>query len=255
MQPRRLSIIVFRMRLIIQVLIALVALRVPVDAQERAFQCDPRKKISLKEGEALIDKVQARYQDEKSIRAKFYQYSFLAALETSELSSGDVLFLKPGQMRWNYKEPEIQIFLVKDGTVWFYQAAERQVMVNEFEKVILSDLPVAFLMGLGNLRRDFTFKGGCRNNDGIVLDLRSLPKPEKSRESGEQSELAGFKLLIDPQTNFPRGAEVAHIGGNLTSILLAEVELGAKLDASMFEPVFPKGTDTNDLRTRPVEVR
>jgi outer membrane lipoprotein carrier protein len=242
------------MRLIIQVLIVLSTLAGSVFAQEHAFQCDPSKKISLKEGEALIDKVQARYQGEQSLRAKFYQYSFLAALDTSELSSGDVFFLKPGKMRWDYKEPDVQIFLVKESIVWFYQEAERQVMINDFDKVVLSDLPVAFLMGIGNLRRDFTLKEGCRNKDGIMLDLRAIPKTDRDQADG-QPELAGFKLLIDPETHFPRGAEVAHLGGNLTSILLSGVELGVKLDPALFEPVFPKGTDTNDLRTRPAEVR
>jgi len=194
-----------------------------------------------------VAKIQERYQKVKGVRAKFYQYSFLAAMDTSELSSGVVSFSKPGRMRWDYESPEKQVFLVKDGLLWFYQEAERQVVINDFKQALLSELPVAFLMGLGSLKNDFVLKDACRNAEGVVLSLSPVKKKQKSGEN-EASELMGFKLLVNPLDDFPVGAQVKHAGGNLTAILLGDVEFDPPLDASLFEPQFPKGTDINDLR-------
>ena len=226
-------------------------LAVPALAQQRAFECAPGAKLPQRKAEALIDKAQARYQEVGSLRAKFYQYSFLAAMDTSELSSGKVSFLKPGKMRWDYEQPEKQIFLVKDEVLWFYQESEKQVAINDFKEVLISDLPVAFLMGLGNLRDAFTLKDACRNQEGVVLSLRSKAERGKPHEEKSREELLGFKLLVNPATYLPIGAEVAHVGGNLTSILLTDLELGVALENALFEPAFPQGTDVNDLRIRP----
>jgi outer membrane lipoprotein carrier protein len=220
-------------------------------AQERAFECANKGDLSASEGAGVVDRVQTKYAGLTGLRAKFYQHSFLAAMEASELSSGEVWFLKPGMMKWHYLEPEEQIFWVKDGVLWLYQRAENQAIINDFQKMLITDLPVAFLMGLGDLQRDFALKRACRGVDGVVLDMVSAKQSKRGPEGEGLDELAGFKLLIDPLSSFPKGAQVVHVGGNTTSIILGQIEFGLKLEPAFFEPEIPKGADINDMRAKP----
>ena len=232
-------------RYLLVLLVAAFLIASPAYAELRTMECG--ESLPQAEASQLLDRVQRKYATVKALRAGFTQHSYLAAMDTAELSSGTVWFQKPGRMKWIYREPEEQIFLVRDETLWFYQAVERQVMIHEFKEVLLTDLPVAFLMGIGDLRKDFELRSACRNQDGIVLEL----KPGKGRKT--KDELQGFKLLIDRATNFPKGAEVVHVGGNSTTILLDDIQFEPPLDPKLFEPEFPKGTDINDMRGKAAE--
>ncbi len=211
-------------------------------AEFRSLECG--ESVSKQEANQLIDQVQQKYSKVAGLKAGFYQHSYLLALDTSELSSGTVWFSKPGRMKWVYTQPEEQVFVVNDETLWLYQPLDKQVLIHDFKDVLLTDLPVAFLMGIGDLRKDFDLKSACRNQEGIVLDL--IPGARKKAKE----ELQGFRLLIDMSSNFPKGAEVIHVGGNSTAILLQDISLNPDTEAKLFEPKFPEGTDINDLRRR-----
>jgi outer membrane lipoprotein carrier protein len=196
-----------------------------------------------------LGKVQNAYSGVQSLKAGFTQESYLASLESSETSSGSVWFSKPGKMKWNYAEPEIQTFLVKDSTLWLYQKEENQVLIDEFRKVLISDLPVSFLMGLGNLKSDFSVISACQNTEGLVFNL----VPSKSKDAGAKKGdegLKGFRLLVNPNTNLPKGAMVTDVGGNVTAITLSALEANPKVNDSIFAADFPKSADINDRRVK-----
>lgn len=215
------------------------------NAQSPAFECSKREALKASDAKAQLEKVQGAYQGVKAISARFLQNSFLAALEAAEVSSGSVWFLKPGQMKWHYAEPEEQIFVVKDETLWLYQAAENQVLIDEFKKVLISDLPVSFLLGLGQLTRDFKIISACRNEDGLVFELAQ-------HSASEDSELKGFKLLVDPSSYLPKGALVIDVAGNRTAVVLSELETSDKIAPETFSTAFKRGADVIDRRQKQV---
>ncbi|MGI6524234.1 MAG: LolA family protein [Bdellovibrionota bacterium] len=210
--------------------------------QMRSFECT--EQVSNKEAQELIDRVQKKYSNITALHANFIQSSYLAAVDTSEGSSGQVWLAKPAKMKWQYEVPEEQSFLMNDKTLWYYQPLDQQVLIQNFEEVVLTDLPVAFLVGVGDLRKDFTLQASCRSSNGVVLKLKQVAGHEAKEE------LAGFSLLIDTALDFPRGAEISHVGGNRTSILLENIELQPKISDDIFKPDFPKGTDINDMRKK-----
>ncbi|MBX7136710.1 MAG: outer membrane lipoprotein carrier protein LolA [Oligoflexia bacterium] len=223
-------------------LLFLLLLSVPVAAQgpARSFECKEGAGLSAIEGSGLLQKVQSTYSAVQALRADFIQSSYLESLDVTEVSSGQVFFQKPGLMKWVYREPAEQVFLIKADTLWFYQAEERQVLIDNFRQVLISDLPVAFLMGIGDLSRDFSLDSACRSEDGIVLSLRS--------KQAAQSELKSFRLLVDPRTNLPAGASISDVGNNVTTIVLNATQLQDKLDTKLFVPDFGSGLDIIDRR-------
>lgn len=218
-----------------------------VFGQTSAFSCQGAKPLSEAGGLAAIDKVQNKYLKVQTLKARFLQFSYLAALNISERAEGEVWFAKPGKMRWNYSQPEEQVFLVRDDNIWFYQAEDQQVTIDRFDRVLITDLPVAFLMGLGDLRKDFVFVKGCHNQTGILLQLGAGSGKKQEGRLGD--ELQAFTLLIDPVTFFPIGADVLHAGGNKTTILLSEEVFDPEVDPEIFKADFPRGIDVNDRRS------
>lgn len=208
-------------------------------AQSPSFECSPKAlKIGNSDGQSLLAKVQTSYNGVASLRADFDQESYMAALEMGESSSGKMWFSKPGKMRWDYTFPEEQTFTVREKTLWLYQKNENQVLIDDFRNVLITDLPVAFLMGIGDLTKDFKFLKGCETPDGIVVELS--PK--------SQEKLQGFSLLIDTGSSLPIGAKVTDVGGNITSIRLSKLETVSKVEDNIYDPIMPPGADVVDRR-------
>ena len=191
----------------------------------------------VSEPEAVLRRVQSEHEKVRALQATFIQESYLASLEVSETSSGDTWFRKPGVMKWWYRKPEEQQFLLRDSKIWIYQPVDKQVVVEQLGAVLLSELPVAFLMGVGSLGEAFTLDGGCKTKGGVLLSL--LP-----RRTGDG--LARFQLLVDPVKGMPRGAQVVDDSGNRTSIYFTTFEVNPEIPADTFEPRFPAGVDVDD---------
>ena len=209
-------------------------------AAERAFSCNAGTQSTGKTASALSEAVQNNYAAIAAMQASFEQDSYLAALETNEVSSGSVWFKKPGLMRWNYATPEKQVFLIREHTVWYYQETEKQLLIDKIDQMLLSDLPVSFLFGIGNLTRDFEALSVCKSAAGRVLTLR--PRNPSS------DELKEFELLVDAVSALPRGARVTDASGNVTAIELSQINTAQISEDKIFEPDFPSGIDISDKR-------
>lgn len=233
-----------------------------VSAQVSSFSCEKGRPLPASDAARLVDAVQTSYSKVSASTGKFTQESYLAALDTSEVSSGEMWFQKPGKMRWSYKEPRPQEVVVADNTMWVYQVDKGQVMVDSIQAALLSDLPIAFLMGLGDLARDFEVKGGCRTPKGVVLSLVPRPKnPKNASQNGSnsggdgtdpaESELSGFDLLVDEGAALPKGAMVTALGGNVTAIVFEKLKSeGITPPAGTFVLEYPNGVDVVDRRVQ-----
>lgn len=196
-----------------------------------------KKQLGREEAERQLRNVQVAYEKVSALHASFLQESYLASLEVSETSSGDTWFRKPGEMKWWYRKPEEQQFLLKGTKIWIYQPTDRQVVVEELGAVLLSELPVSFLMGVGKLGETFSVEQGCETSAGVLLSLR----PRNS-----SSGLTSFALLIDPARSLPRGARVIDDSGNRTSLYFSTLETNPVLPAETFEPRYPDGVDVDE---------
>lgn len=213
-------------------------------AEDSAFNCQAGGAMTLPAGRALLEKVQTQYAGVEALRGRFRQESYVAALDEREGSGGEMWFSKPGKMRWEYSQPRPQSVVVNQGTLWLYQPDKAQVMIDDIGNVLLSSLPISFMMGVGNLGRDFELKGACRGPEGVILSL--VPKKSKGEEADA---LEGFDLLVDSGESLPKGAKISSLGGNVTSIIFRDlVKNGGKAEPQRFVLDYPKGVDVMDRR-------
>jgi outer membrane lipoprotein carrier protein len=74
----------------------------------------------------LVRKFEALYRSARTLEATFLeQYSENGRVVRTE--AGIAYFRRPGKMRWEYKSPESDVYLVDGKTAWFYVPADHTV--------------------------------------------------------------------------------------------------------------------------------
>lgn len=210
--------------------------------QFRSFSCEGARSVMTAEtGKVAMQKSQLASTRAKDFSGAFSQYSWISALDIQEISEGQVYFSAPGNMRWEYEKPEKQTFVLKGGTVWYYQNELEQMLIDNLKSLTLSDLPILFLSGMGDVTQDFKFESGCHNSEGVVLNLKPV-------ESSETNALQRLRLLLKAGSWNLKGAEIVSQGGNTTSVLFNELVFNSGVDNSRFELSVPEGTDVQDRR-------
>lgn len=159
--------------------------------------------------------VQSFYDQTKDVSASFYQTYVHKLYRRTDRSKGQVVFKKPGKMRWDYARPNGKVIVTTDTRLVIYDPGESgeagQVMEQPIAEAQLPNA-LAFLMGTGRLEEDFSFKLLDPKREGYpsgqVLELRALePTPHYERilfyvESAPQVRgLVRRLLIIDSSGN------------------------------------------------------
>jgi len=159
--------------------LGVLALGAPTAAEDGA-PLDPAVVVGL---------VQSFYDQTKTLQAEFEQTRYTRLYDRYDRARGKVVFKKPGMMRWDYAEPNGQVFVSDGKKLLIYQPPEEGENRGQLiERALEEDqLPSAFsfLIGSGNLEKDFEVRllehDDVKFRDGYVLQL--IPrKPTSSYE-------------------------------------------------------------------------
>ena len=159
--------------------LGVLALGAPTAAEDGA-PLDPAVVVGL---------VQSFYDQTKTLQAEFEQTRYTRLYDRYDRARRKVVFKKPGMMRWDYAEPNGQVFVSDGKKLLIYQPPEEGENRGQLiERALEEDqLPSAFsfLIGSGNLEKDFEVRllehDDVKFRDGYVLQL--IPrKPTSSYE-------------------------------------------------------------------------
>lgn len=182
----------------------------------------------------LVREVQRRYDATKDYSADFRQTTEYRTLNRKVDGQGRVFFSKPARMLWRYQEPAGQ-FVLSDGKhLYFYQPAERQVIKTALGAVFRSDLPLSFLLGIGDLERDFRPESMESAEDGPRLKLY----PKKANSGVRE-----VQLTVDPGNYDIRRVLIEDGGGNRWTFRFDNIRHGTASDPSLFQLKVPQGVD------------
>jgi outer membrane lipoprotein carrier protein len=187
---------------------------------------------------AVIERLQRSYDTAGDFEADFRQETEVKALNRTLKAWGKVYFKRPGKMLWRYDEPKGQWVLADGKSLYLYQPEQSQIIKSPLQNAFRSDIPLSFLLGLGELKRDFkvTLKGQEKGH--YVLQLR--PK-------GEQSGLGEVELGVDRQVFDVLWARVRDAVGNVTTVRFSNTRKGIGLKDSFFRLQVPDGVDVVEL--------
>jgi len=219
-------------RILKVLILALFATGFLLAPASHAIASDDAKADHNDELATLLTRVQNHYQKTGTLKAKFTE-NISAADGRKRDRTGTVYYRKPGKMRWEFDGPEPEI-IVSDGTELYTYASDlNQVMKAPLARVFKSSAPVAFLLGVGDLKRDFTASlPASPPADGLVhLDL--TPK-----KGGELIELG-----LDPKSYDLLSMKISDPLGNSTTMRLIDPQTNVALQDSLFVFEPPKGAD------------
>ena len=198
----------------------------------------PQATASAESAAALAARLQARYDGIKDFTADFTQTYEGGVLRRKTTESGTLLVKKPGRMRWEYKTPEEKLFVSDGRKLYAWVPADRQVTVSALPADDAPATPILFLLGRGQLTRDFTpslsavVPGAPADSVGVTL----VPKtavPDYDR----------LTLVVDRATLGLRMLIARDAQGGTSTFVFKNLKENVGLPDARFSFTIPKGAD------------
>ena len=206
-----------------------------------AFAADPKV-----DDAAVLDTavkgIEAFYGKVTDFKANFQQEVRRAHLARPLKKSGQVYYIKPGKMRWDYTQPD-KVYYVSDGDIlWSYEVANKQAIKMDVKSSELYD-SLKFLFGEGDLRASFNIVLGSEK-DG----LRALVLTPKSGQRNYKT----LTLWAKPATWEIARTELVDPLDNVSVITFTGTSYDKlKPEAFQFKP--PAGATIQDLTKKGAE--
>jgi outer membrane lipoprotein carrier protein len=180
--------------------------------------------------------LQKKYDTLRDFSADFtqlYEGGVLRKKATPE--HGTVFVKKPGKMRWNYVSPEEKVFVSDGRQIQLYVPADKQVMISPVPADDQATSAVLFLMGRGNLTRDFT----VRYADGATDNTYVLRLDPKTR----QAEYDWLQLTVDRKSLQIRELTASDQQGGRSTFRFTNFKENPGVSDKTFAFTPPRGTD------------
>jgi outer membrane lipoprotein carrier protein len=190
--------------------------------------------------ESAAAAVQARYEGVRDLQARFSQITRQAGAVPSAPTTarGSVVLAKPGKMRWTYEAPEPSL-VVSDGvTLWIYDPAFREAQRLPVSQGYLSGAAIQFLLGEGDIFRDFHVTALACEDDSAELEL--VPREPATYEK--------LTVKVDPTTGDITGTRLVDLLGTVIVVELSELKVDQSPPASLFRFEPPEGVRVTELQ-------
>jgi outer membrane lipoprotein carrier protein len=188
--------------------------------------------------DAVIDALQKSYDATTDFVADFRQDTEVKTLNRTMKANGKLTFKRPGKMFWRYEEPKDQ-FVITDGKhLYFYQPDQNQVVKTPLKNAFRGDIPLSFLLGLGNLKKDFN--ATLKSSDESQNVLRLEPK-------GEAGGFSEVLVGVSKASSDIVWVSVRDAAGNLTTLRFTNMRKGVGVNDSLFQVKIPNGADVVEL--------
>jgi outer membrane lipoprotein carrier protein len=179
--------------------------------------------------------LQREYDSVRSFTADFTHLFEGGVLRRKAAESGKVFIKKPGKMRWNYDSPERKEFVSDGKKIYLYLPVDKQVMVSAVPPEDQATSAVLFLMGKGNLTRDFTVSYG----EGGTEDTYVLRLQPKIRDA----EYDWLQLTIERESMQIRSLTAGDAQGGRSTFRFSNFKENPNLSDNTFVFTIPPGTE------------
>ncbi len=182
----------------------------------------------------LIQNLQHKYARLTTLSADFTQ-SYSAPNVRSRRETGRLQLKKPGKMRWDYVAPEAKQYFSDGKFVYEYLPADRIATRTSANNLNDWRTPFLFLLGRGNLRRDFSrveFSSEAPVQAGHQV-LRLIPK--------RSSDILEVLIEIEPRSLQLSRLSFLKSGHARIDFLLSNVQENIAIPDATFAFKIPSG--------------
>ena len=182
----------------------------------------------------ILNRVEKRYSGE-GFTADFLQESTIKAMKITDFARGKVFVKYPGQMRWEYQEPEPQIIITDGIKLWIYRPEDNQVMTGGAPAFFRDGKGASFLSDVKIIREKFNIAMDTTAEE-LFYRFTLFPR-EKTLDITE------IRMAVDKKDfNIARIVTINQYG-DTTHIELINHRFDAQLDDSLFSFNVPEGVD------------
>ncbi|MGA7872090.1 MAG: outer membrane lipoprotein carrier protein LolA [Candidatus Binatus sp.] len=209
-----------------------IAILLATAATVRAETMAPSGAPASKDLKQVLDRLQHHYRNTNSFSAKFNEE--IAAVGAPKRNrNGTVSFRKPGRMRWDFETPEKQTIVSDGETLYSYDPDLNQVVETPLKQALKSSSATSFLLGIGNINRDFKAAFASPATPTGLIDLNLDAKT------------GGYKIEVglDPKSYNLITLTLTDQLGDVTKIDFSDIRDNVELPESMFEFKAPAGAD------------
>ena len=180
----------------------------------------------------VLDRLQRHYHDTNSFTAKFNE-EIATVGAPKKNRTGTVSFRKPGRMRWEFDDPEKQTIVSDGETLYSYDPDLNQVVETPLKQALKSSSATSFLLGIGNINRDFKAAFAHPATPTGLVDLILDAKT------------GGYKIEVglDPKSYNLMTLTLTDQLGDVTRIDFSDIHDNVELSDSIFAFKTPTGAD------------
>jgi outer membrane lipoprotein carrier protein len=180
----------------------------------------------------------------RSLEADVRQDYLSSTIATPLQESGRFYFQKPDRMRWEYREPEPHVFVVKDGRVWDYVPEDNQLIRTALSPEQKNSAVFSLLTGRARIEDDYQIKPAEFPSDRkSAVQVKLIPRQE--------GEFTHILLEIDTGTWLIDRIVTLDWAGSKQEFVFRHVKLNPRLAEATFEVTVPPGTEIIEDRPAP----
>lgn len=187
------------------------------------------------DAQTILRNVKHKYDSIRDAELKFLQRT-TSSFSASKQSVAGTLYFKKQKFR---VELEGQIIITDGDTIWSYNTATKQVVIDKFRKDSRTLTPEKILAA------------GPTGYDAVLLGSEKIGKYETQvlqlAPKDESSLIATMKIWVD-SASLIRRVELTDVNGAATSYFVNDIRVNINIPDSRFTFRIPKGVEAVDLR-------
>ncbi|MEW5977026.1 MAG: outer membrane lipoprotein chaperone LolA [Acidobacteriota bacterium] len=185
-----------------------------------------------------MESLQKKYSQVRDLKMDFIQ-NFSAPRRGLRSETGTLYLRRPGKMRWEYTTPTDKLFISDGKNVYFYLPDRRQVQKSRVKETQDLRLPFLFLLGRGNLKKDFSkVEWAVDERPFFQGNEILLAYPKKSIDG-----LSKILMEFEPQRLQLQRIIIYDVDGSKSEFVFTNIQENTGLAERLFAFQIPPGVD------------
>jgi outer membrane lipoprotein carrier protein len=191
--------------------------------------------LPAKEINSLIEAVDRKFDSMKDFSADFVQISTNPVNQTQE-DRGHLYLTKDRKMKMDYATPEEKHFVSNGKTFYTYIPRSREVTREQVKDSTAEQIPLMFMVGRANLRKEFSQIRELTGKPFFEGDLAFRLAPKRRLE-----EILYIDIEVNPRTNLIDRMIIWESDKAKTDFIFLNILVNTNIASSMFEFKPPPG--------------
>ncbi len=195
----------------------------------------------------VVSRVDDRYAKTQDLQGTFTQETIIEGFETGFESTGRFYLKKPGLLRWDYLEPSKEHIYVDGDQVMMYVPEHQQVVKGTLTQISASKGPLALLLGVGKLSKQFTVleSAEASSDSKKIPDVTLIPKPD----GDTAPTIKKILLQLFPDSYLIQTITIFETSGNISRVNFDRIQVNQGLATNLLKFTLPPDVVVVDFPT------